>query len=114
MLSNLTTLRHVVRLDNMKAEPVIQDRIEIADDAVAHVVIWQLAQPLPGSAHLFKYRLAYVVSGECVLRFDNESGKGDHWHQGARELPYRFAGVPALMADFMAEIARWNDENGCL
>ena len=114
MLSNLTTPPRVVRLDNMKAEPVIQDRIEIADDAVAHVVIWQLAQPLPGSAHLFKYRLAYVVSGECVLRFDNESGKGDHWHQGARELPYRFAGVPVLMADFMAEIARWNDENGCL
>jgi len=96
----------------MKAEPVIQDRIEIADDAIAHVVIWQLAQPLPGSAHRYKYRLAYVVSGECVLRFDNESGKGDHWHRGAQELPYPFTGVPVLVADFMAEIGRWNDENG--
>jgi hypothetical protein len=30
------------------------------------------------SGHEFKYSLAYVVEGECVLRYDNEAGKGDH------------------------------------
>ena len=28
--------------------------------------------------HGFKYRLAFVVNGVCVLRYDNEAGKGDH------------------------------------
>ena len=29
-----------------------------------------------------KYSLAYVVEGECVLRYDNEAGKGDHIRLG--------------------------------
>ena len=29
---------------------------------------------------LIKYRLALVVDGLCVLRYDNETGKGDHRH----------------------------------
>ncbi len=33
-----------------------------------------------GSSHGFKYRLAYVVDGVCVVRYDNEVDKGDHRH----------------------------------
>ena len=29
------------------------------------------------------------VDGECVLRFDNETGKGDHRHFGGKEVPLR-------------------------
>ena len=28
-----------------------------------------------------------LVDGECVLRFDNETGKGDHRHFGDKEVP---------------------------
>jgi hypothetical protein len=32
----------------------------------------------------------HVVAGTCVLRYDNEAGKGDHKHLGAVETLYRF------------------------
>ena len=99
-------------MDNMKAQPVIHASIEIAEDARAHMVVWKLPGPLAGSAHSFKYRLAYVVSGECVLRYDNEAGKGDHRHWGAQETGYAFSDTDALINDFYADIARYNHENG--
>lgn len=49
------------------------------------VIVWRLPQPLSGSTHSIKYRLAYVVSSQCVLRYDNEAGKGDHRHVGEKE-----------------------------
>jgi hypothetical protein len=36
-----------------------------------------------GSRHQYKYRLVLVVNDDCVLRYDNEAGKGDHKHVGA-------------------------------
>lgn len=96
----------------MKAQPVIHARLEFGDEAFAQVAIWQVPLPLAGSAHSYKYRLAYVVNGECVLRYDNEAGKGDHKHLGAVEVGYVFTDTDTLMNDFLADIARWNDENG--
>ncbi|MGH8118652.1 MAG: toxin-antitoxin system TumE family protein [Rhodanobacteraceae bacterium] len=95
----------------MPARLIVRDRIEFADDAVAHVTIWQVVRPLRGSRHGFKYRLAYVVKGECVLRYDNEAGKGDHRHEGGVETPYRFTRLDRLLDDFRKDIARWNREN---
>ena len=70
------------------------------------------AKPLGGSTHSYKYRLALVVDGVCVLRYDNEAGKGDHKHVGDRQLPYRFSNVDDLLADFGQDVRRWLDENG--
>ncbi|MEB2316710.1 MAG: DUF6516 family protein [Xanthomonadaceae bacterium] len=75
-------------------------------------MIWQVPKPLEGSAHAYKYRLAYVVADECVLRYDNEAGKGDHKHWGAEEVAYVFTDTDALISDFYADITRWNHENG--
>ena len=69
------------------------------------------AQAEPPSGHTFKYRLAYVVGGECVLRYDNERGKGDHRHFGKQELDYAFSTPEQLMLDFNADIKRWNHEH---
>ncbi len=55
----------------------------------------------------FKYRLAFVVDGECLVRFDNEAGKGDHWHQGATQQPYDFTALPTLLADFWHAVDDW-------
>ncbi len=95
----------------MKAQPILHTAMKFGDEAVAHMAIWAVPHPLRGSAHGYKYRLAYVVNGECVLRFDNEAGKGDHRHIGAMETPYVFTDTDALIGDFLAEIRRWNDEN---
>ena len=96
----------------MKAVALIRRRVVLAADAFAEIAVWQLPRPLPSSAHRFKYRLAYVVAGRCVLRYDNEVGKGDHRHLGTVEVPYAFSTPDQLMTDFNADIARWNHEHG--
>ena len=108
----MTTLQGVGNISNMKATLLVRRRIVLAQDAFAEVVIWRVPQQVPPSTHDFKYRLAYVVAGECVVRFDNEQGKGDHRHIGAVEKRYVFSTPDKLMADFTAEIARWNHEHG--
>ena len=55
----------------MKAIELVKRRVNVAENAFAEVVIWQISKPLPGSQHLFKYRLAFVAGGQCVLRYDN-------------------------------------------
>lgn len=64
-----------------------------------------------GRGHDLKYRLAFVVNGECVVHYDNEAGKGDQRHAGSRERAYRFESIEKLLADFERDIARWRDEN---
>lgn len=59
-----------------------------------------------GSEHSFKYRLACIVDDVCLLRYDNEAGKGDHKHLGAREVPYVFTTLDQLVEDFWADVAR--------
>jgi hypothetical protein len=91
----------------MKARLLLSERRVLDDGRFADLVIWHLPRRLPGSRHAFKYRLAFVVDEVCVLRFDNESGKGDHKHVGAREVPYEFQSLTQLVADFWNEIDRW-------
>lgn len=95
----------------MKASELLRQRIVLAEDVFIEMVVWQLPEPLPGSTHDKKYRFAYVVQGGCVLRYDNEAGKGDHRHIGAREYEYAFSTIEKLLADFQLDIARWNHEN---
>lgn len=67
-------------------------------------VIWVVPAPVPPSEHRIKYRLAYVVSGERVVGYDNERGKGDHRHLRGRERPYAFVDVPTLIRDFLRDV----------
>ena len=69
--------------------------------------VWRVPTPVRGSAHDFKYTLAYVEDGVCVLRFDNEAGKGDHRHQGDDDRPYEFTTVERLIDDFFMAISEW-------
>jgi len=111
MLEGLTTLSDVGIISNMKAVELVRSRIAYTETAFAELVLWRLPKPLEGSSHRFKYRLAYVVRGECVLRYDNEAGKGDHRHVGGRERAYVFTTPEQLLADFQHDISRWNHEN---
>jgi hypothetical protein len=95
----------------MKATELFRQRIVYAENKFAELMLWRLAQPLAGSRHPFKYRLAYVVNEICVLRYDNEDGKGDHRHWGEKESDYDFSTPAKLVADFQHDIERCNDEN---
>ena len=95
----------------MKAVQLVQTRITYSEAAFAELALWQISKPVAGSSHRFKYRLAYVVQGVCVLRYDNEVGKGDHRHFGGKESAYKFNTPDQLVADFQRDIERWNHEN---
>ena len=72
---------------------------------------WEVPESILGSTHSYKYRLAFVVAGVSVLRYDNETGKGDHRHVKSKELKYRFVSADQLVADFFEDVKRWRDEN---
>lgn len=95
----------------MKSIELLRQRIVLSENKFAELVLWRLTQPLAESEHTFKYRLAYVVNGECVLRYDNEAGKGDHRHWGEKESEYTFSTPEKLLVDFQHDIERWNYEN---
>jgi hypothetical protein len=98
-------------LGNMKATLLFRERNELDDHRFFSIVIWQLPQPLPASPHSYKYRLALVVRDVCVLRYDNEAGKGDHKHVGERECGYSFTTLDQLLADFRADVLNWRDRD---
>lgn len=91
----------------MKARLLLDERHQVSAEAFAELRIWDVPQPVRGSAHRIKYALAYVVAGICVLRYDNEAGKGDHKHLGAVEMPYRFTTPDELLADFWRDVDAW-------
>jgi hypothetical protein len=100
----LTIPKGVGIISNMNASELIRTRIAYSEMAFAELVF-------EGSLHGFKYRLAYIVRGKCVLRYDNEVGKGDHRHFDGKESTYVFTTPDQLIADFQNDIARWNHEN---
>jgi hypothetical protein len=97
----------------MPARLLLRERRVVGEGQFAEVVIWDLTESVPGSSHDFKYRLAFVVDEVCVVRFDNETGKGDHKHIGEEQVSYAFTSLAQLIADFWAAIDAWGpDEQG--
>lgn len=91
----------------MDAEPLLRERRVLAENAFAELVVWRVPSSVTGSAHGYKYRLALVIDQVCVLRYDNESGKGDHKHVGGMEARYAFSTPERLLADFWTDVDRW-------
>lgn len=89
-----------------EAKLLLKRRQFRTERAFVELSVFEVPEPLRGSAHRYKYRLAYVVSGVCVLRYDNEAGKGDHKHVGAAETPYDFRDLARLLRDFFADVDR--------
>jgi hypothetical protein len=88
------------------AKQITKRRVKRTDNSFVELSIYEVPVPLRGSAHNYKYRLAYIVSDICALRYDNEAGKGDHKHIGALELTYRFTDLEMLLRDFFADVER--------
>jgi hypothetical protein len=91
----------------MPAELIDRSRTNFEDGSFLSIVIWRVPRPVRGSAHNFKYRLAFVVDGVCVVRFDNEAGKGDHFHIGDEEHTYVFTSTETLVRDFRNAVLGW-------
>lgn len=92
--------------NNKKAVLVHRIRRDLSPQARFEAVLWRLPTPVPGSQHGYKYRYALIVDDLCVLRYDNERGKGDHRHLQNREESYEFTTPEALYRDFITDIRR--------
>ena len=92
--------------NNTGATLIEKSRRVVNDTTFFEIVLWHLPEPVPGSQHPFKYRLALVVNGECILRYDNERGKGDHRHVGDREEAFEFKTLEALFDAFQTDMER--------
>jgi len=91
----------------MAAKLLYREKYIYSDGALREMVLWQLPRKSRNRPHGLKYRLYYGLGdGTCLVRFDNESGKGDHKHVSGREERYRFIDVEKLVADFLAEIEK--------
>lgn len=93
----------------MKAKLVYRNKI-VTEDIITEMVIWELPVKTPDRPHGIKYRLYHGdKTGHCIVRYDNESGKGDHKHIGNKEMVYKFISVEQLMKDFISEVIRLTD-----
>jgi hypothetical protein len=90
-----------------RAKLLLHEKVILADGAIVELVIWQLPRATPDRIHGLKYRLYFGRGGKCLVRYDNESGKGDHRHVRGREEPYRFVSVARLRRDFEADIRKY-------
>jgi len=91
----------------MKAKLIYHEKFMYADGAVREMVLWQLPKKTYDRPYGLKYRLYYgLADGTCIVRYDNESGKGDHKHIKDQEEFYLFKDVETLVADFLEEIEK--------
>ncbi len=89
----------------MKAQLILHTKKEDSQGNTTEMVLWKLPQPSPDRPHGIKYRCYHGNAlGQCIVRYDNETGKGDHKHIGEKEIPYKFISVEKLIEDFIDDI----------
>jgi len=88
------------------ASTLILSHKKIKDGIIIELVVWEVSPAIPGCEHPFKYRLfcGREKTGECLVRYDNERGKGDHRHWQGSEAPYAFSNLETLFADFEPDV----------
>jgi len=94
-----------------RATLLFHEKVVRADGTIVELIIWRLPRATPDRRHRFKYRLCCGRGRKCLVRYDNEAGKGDHRHVKGREEPYRFISVAKLRRDFEADIRKYGGDN---
>lgn len=90
----------------MDAILIFKDKYIYGDGAIREMVIWKLPDTDPERPHGLKYRLYYGYPDRCLIRYDNERGKGDHRHWADKEEQYSFVTVEKLIEDFKSDITK--------
>ena len=78
----------------------------LATGHILQIRIWLLPKRTDERPHGLKYSLFFGRSGERIVGYDNESGKGDHRHYRTQQQPYAFSTIETLIADFEADIRK--------
>lgn len=94
-----------------RATLLFHEKVVLADGAIVELIIWRLPRATPERRHGLKHRLYFGRGGRCLVRYDNEAGKGDHRHVMEREEPYRFVSVAKLRRDFESDVRKYGGGN---
>ncbi len=95
----------------MKAKLLQKSKEEFVDGVIVETVVWELTEATPDRQHRLKYRLYCGKNGQCIVRYDNETGKGDHRHYGSHEEPYCYSSFAKLVDDFLMDVERLTGVN---
>ena len=88
----------------MQARLITRFKDVTPEGGVIEWVVWHVPEPVAPSTHGFKYRAVYAIGGVRVVGFDNERGKGDHFHIRGTERSYNFSSIEQLIEDFIAAV----------
>jgi hypothetical protein len=96
----------------MKARLILDTKTILADGRIIQRKIWKLPHTTGGRPHALKYRLYCGKNGRTIVRYDNETGKGDHRHIGQEEAEsvYVFVSLVQLLIDFDTDIEKLSGE----
>lgn len=90
----------------MKASLIIDFKDITPEGAIIQMRVWRVPQPIVPSGHHFKYSLFYGQTDRRHIGFDNERGKGDHYHIDDVEFAYTFVTLEKLIEDFIAAVEK--------
>lgn len=93
-----------------KATLIIYDKQTDELGYTVEIKLWSVP-PDQERKHGIKYSLVYIVQDQRVIGYDNERGKGDHKHIDGAEFSYLIVSPRQLMADFLADVALWKEQN---
>ena len=93
------------------ASLVLHEKFVRNDGALVELVVWQLPHVTKERPHALKYRLYFGRDGKCLVRYDNEAGKGDHRHILGKESAYRFVSLARLRHDFESDVKKFGGED---
>lgn len=96
----------------MQARLLLDTKTVLVDGRIVERRVWQLPTPTAERPHGIKYRLYCGRNGKTIVRYDNETGRGDHRHVGPTEIvePYTFTTLHALLTDFVQDIESLSGE----
>jgi hypothetical protein len=79
---------------------------ETRGDVILEMVIWQLPEKSTDRPHGLRYRFFCGSAEACLVRYDNETGKGEHRHYGDPEQVYLSESIERLVEGFRNDYAR--------
>lgn len=95
----------------MKARLLQKSKEEFSGGVIVETVVWELTEATPDRPHSLKYRFYCGKNDECIVRYDNEAGKGDHRHYGTDEELYCYTTFTQLVEDFLTDVERLTGVN---
>ena len=96
----------------MKARLILDSKTILTDGRIIQRKVWELPKSGDGKPHALKYRLYCGKNAKTIVRYDNETGKGDHRHVGPEEVEslYVFVSLVQLLIDFDTDIEKLSGE----